>query len=378
MEAPSAAKPYVGGQAVLEGVMMRAPRSLAIAVRRPDGTIIVREGAWVSIWERLTFLRWPFFRGAVVLLESLFNGIQALNFSAQHAVADDEVDPAKAPKNGAVEVTPAAEPAPVAAKTFGEKDGGSVKTAGTIALSLALAMGLFVGVPHLLTWGAGRALGADLDVESFAFHLIDGIFKLAIFVGYIAAIARIPEIRRVFQYHGAEHMVVNTYENNEVLTVENAKKWTTFHARCGTSFILFVLVLSILLFAAVFPFIPRVSGIALVNHVAMIFIKVPLMIPLSGIAYEINRYASKHPAQLWVQALVLPGRLMQKLTTRPPTEDQLEIALSAMRAALRREAELKTVDADAARAIAKSEPVGGQVAVFRDFTELARAIPSSL
>jgi uncharacterized protein YqhQ len=251
-----------------------------------------------------------------------------------------------------------------------------LRTSGTIALSLILAMGLFVGAPHLLTWGAGRAAGTDLPVESFAFHAIDGVFKLAIFIGYIAMISRIPEIRRVFQYHGAEHMVVNTYENNEALTVENAKKWTTFHARCGTSFILFVLVLSIFMFAAIFPFIPRVSEVALLNHAAMILIKIPLMIPLSGIAYEINRYAAKHPQQIWVQALVLPGRLMQKLTTRIPSDDQLEIALAAMRAALRREVDLKTVGTEEARAIARRQPVGGEIAVFRDFSELAAAIPS--
>jgi uncharacterized protein YqhQ len=172
-------------------------------------------------------------------------------------------------------------------------------------------------------------------------------------------------------------MVVNTYENSEDLTVENAKKWTTFHARCGTSFILFVLVLSIFLFAAVFPLIPRISEVTLINHLAMIVIKVPLMIPLSGIAYEINRYAAKNPSQFWVQALVYPGRLMQRLTTRIPTDDQLEIALAAMRAALRHEAELKTLDAQRALAIAKAQPIGGQVAVFRDFSELAAAIPSS-
>lgn len=375
METTIDKKPYVGGQAVLEGVMMRAPRSLAVAVRRPDGTIAVREDAWVSIWERLRFLRWPLLRGSVILIESLVNGIQALNFSALQA----SVEPADgsngasaqgAPANGAssksrVELAPA------------EPKASAASTAGTIAFSFVLAIGLFVGLPHLLAWGSGRAVGADLDVDSFAFHAIDGLFKILIFVGYIAGISMIPEIRRVFQYHGAEHKVVNTYENGQELTVENAKKWTTFHARCGTSFVLFVLTLSIFMFAAVFPFIPRVSDIALVNHLAMILIKIPLMLPLAGIAYEINRYASNHPTQIWVQGLVLPGRLMQKLTTREPSDDQLEIALAAMRAALHRELALKTVDVEAARAIAKAEPAGGHVLVFKSYTDVASEIPAS-
>jgi uncharacterized protein YqhQ len=321
-------KPYVGGQAVLEGVMMRAPRSMAIAVRRPDGSIVVREDAWISIWEKLRFLRWPLLRGGVVLVESLYNGIQALNFAASQLVQDEE-QPARS----------------------------SGSTAGTIALSFLIAIGLFVGLPHLMAWGTGAAAGTDLDVDTFGFHALDGLFKIMIFVGYIAGISMIPEIRRVFQYHGAEHKVVNVYENELELTVENARRFTTFHARCGTSFILFVLVLSIFMFAAVLPFIPKVSDVAILNHLAMIVIKVPLMLPLSGIAYEINRYAAKHPGALWVQALVLPGRLMQKLTTREPSDDQLEIALAAMKAALKREAELKTVDS--------------QVLVFENYEQVA-------
>jgi uncharacterized protein YqhQ len=363
--------------------MMRAPRSLAIAVRRPDGTIVVREDAWVSIWERLTFLRWPLIRGSVVLVESLYNGIQALNFSASQVEPESSAEGRKAGSNGATATATAT--ATSRAGTRSSSSGapssearGIGSRAGTIALSFALAIALFVGLPHLLTWGAAGVTGIQLDLESFGFHLVDGIFKILIFVGYIVGISRIPEIRRVFQYHGAEHKVVNAYENGEALTVENARHWTTFHARCGTSFVLFVLVLSIFMFAAVFPFVPKVSSVALLNHAAMIAIKVPMMLPLSGIAYEINRYASKHPGQLWVQSIVLPGRLMQKLTTREPTDDQLEIALSAMRAALRREAELKAIDSTEALAIARRQPVGGQVVVFRDFGELASAIPSSV
>ncbi len=342
-------KPYVGGQAVIEGVMMRAPRSMAVAVRRPDGSIVVREDAWISIWERLRFLRWPLLRGGVVLVESLYNGIQALNFAAAQLAEDG-------PDEGA------------------ERRRSRGSTGGTIALSFLMAIGLFVGLPHLMAWGAGAAVGRNLDVDTFAFHGLDGFFKILIFVGYIAGISMIPEIRRVFQYHGAEHKVVNVYENDLELTVDNARRFTTFHARCGTSFILFVLVLSIFMFAAVLPFVPKVSDITAVNHLAMIALKIPLMLPLSGLAYEINRYAARHPGAFWVQGLVLPGKLMQKLTTREPSDDQLEIALAAMRAALKREAELKSVDLAAARTIAQAQPLGGQVLVFKDYEAAAQAI----
>lgn len=372
-------KPYVGGQAVIEGVMMRSPRCLAVAVRRPNGTIIVREDAWISLLERLRFLRWPFLRGAVVLIESLYNGIQALNFAAQHAAPDESAE--KGDSRDEIPSRLAAVPADLskAADSITSIEATKKSDAGvaaTIALSFAIAIALFVGLPHLLTWGAGRATGVPLDVDGFEFHAIDGAFKILIFVGYILTISRIPEIRRVFEYHGAEHKVVNAYENGQELTVENAQKWTTFHARCGTSFVLFVLVLSIFMFAAVFPLVPRVSEADLLNHVAMILLKVPLMLPLSGIAYEINRYAAAHPRQLWVQGLVLPGRLMQNLTTREPDANQLEIALAAMRAALSMEARLTSVDVIEARALVRAQPPAGHVAVFRNYAELQEAIPA--
>jgi uncharacterized protein YqhQ len=351
-------KPYVGGQAVMEGVMMRSPRCLAIAVRRPDGTIVVREDAWISIFEKLRFLRWPFFRGSVILLESVWNGIQALNFSALQAAPDDGSTPA-----GKEGKDPAA--------------ADKMAMAGTIALSFVLALGLFVALPHGLAWGAGHAFAQPLGVDSFAFHALDGLFKMTIFVGYIYGIGRVPEIRRVFQYHGAEHKAINAYESGLELTVENAKARTTFHPRCGTSFLLFVLVLSIFMFAAVFPFIPRLFEQELLNHLAMVFIKIPLMLPLAGLAYEINRYASKHPEQLWVQALVVPGRLMQRLTTREPTADQLEIALAAMRAALLHEARLTAVGLEEASRLEAAQPAGGIVTVFRDFGELTQTLPAA-
>lgn len=371
MENAPGTRPYVGGQAVIEGVMMRGPRSLAVAARRPDGTIVIREDAWIGLFDRWPFLKWPFFRGTAVLVESLFNGIQALNFSSlvqaeaerNRAEAAGETGPA--PKPAASEGTVSAPHAP------SQKDKAAI--AATLAFSFVLALGMFVALPHLLAWGTGVVTKQDLGVDSFAFHALDGAFKIAIFVGYIWAISRIPEIKRVFQYHGAEHKAINVYEHNLELTVANAKTFTTFHARCGTSFILFVLTLSIFVFAAIFPLIPRVSEVTVLNHLAMVLIKIPLMLPLAGLAYEVNRYAAQHPTQFWVQAIVFPGRLMQKLTTQEPTDDQLEIALAAMRAALRREAEV----AAKAPVVARETAAAPLVAVYKNFGEVVAEMPVS-
>ena len=360
---------YVGGQAVIEGVMMRSPRALAVAVRRGNGSIIVREDVWVSIFERLKFLRWPFLRGSVVLVESLFNGIQALNFSAQHAaIEESNKDKEDSSEQSSAE---ASQKSIEDDEEIVEPEQSALSTAFTIGLSLLMAFGLFKGLPHFLTVLVDKlaGTGVNLGVDQFAFHALDGVFKLSIFVAYISGISMIPEIRRVFQYHGAEHKSINVYEQGLELTVENARKQTTFHARCGTSFVLFVLILSIFVFAAVFPFIPRVAENDILNHVAMLACKIPLMLPLAGLAYEINRYAARNPQQFWVQALVVPGALMQKITTREPDDEQLEIALSAMRAALHAEERYAAATNKEALAIANSEEKS-QVRVFRDFSEV--------
>ena len=334
------ARPYIGGQAVLEGVMMRSPKSFVVAVRRPDRQIIIREQAWETLLGSVKPLRWPFLRGAVVLIESLWNGMSALNFSAEQAMPEQaSAGPATGPRQ--------ASPKERAA------------LAGTMALSLALGLGLFVGAPHLLTWLLGAALGIPLDTRGFAFHAVDGLFKAGIFVGYLAFIARLPEIRRVFEYHGAEHKAIWAYESELPLTPENAARFTRLHPRCGTSFILIVLALSILFFAAIFPFIPRVSANAFLNQLAMIAIKLPLMLPLAGISYELQRYSARKDAPRFVRWVVAPGLLFQRITTREPSNDQLEIAVVALGRALAREEGRSTNDG---------------VKLFRDF-EGAIAVP---
>jgi len=297
----------VGGQAVIEGIMMRAPKTFTVVVRRPDGGLSVREDRWYSPMEKWPLLKKPILRGCIVLYEALFNGIQALTYSAQEALGEEE-----------------------------EKL-GPWALGGTIALALGGAVLLFVVIPHLATLGVGALAGADLGVRSVWFHLIDGIIKVSIFVGYIALISLLKEIRRVFQYHGAEHKSIHAYEKGEELTVENARKHPTLHARCGTAFLLLVLVFSIFLFTAVFPLLPKdFLGSKILTNVFYIAVKIALMLPIAGCSYEIIRISQKYNNPV-LNTLLLPGMWLQKLTTREPSDDQIEVALVALKKTLEKE-----------------------------------------
>jgi len=301
-----ATRPYIGGQAVLEGVMMRSPGSFVVAVRRPDGGIAVRAEPWDNFFTRHAVFRLPLLRGAVVLIESLWNGFAALGFSAEHAAPEEEKGKPQ------------------------EKPSG-LAIGGTLALSLAFGLGLFVGVPHLLTWGIGQALGHPLDTTQFAFHAVDGVLRLGIFLAYLGLISRIPDIRRVFQFHGAEHKAIWAYEKGTALTVDDAAAQTTLHPRCGTSFLLLVVGVSIVLFATVFPMLPRMAEGDFANNLLLLAVKLPLMIPVAGVSYEIQRLSARRPNDRVLRALTAPGLWLQRITTKEPTRDQLEIAVLAMR-----------------------------------------------
>ncbi|WP_373045640.1 DUF1385 domain-containing protein [Vulgatibacter sp.] len=302
-----AARPYIGGQAVLEGVMMRSPGSFVVAVRRPDGEIAVRAEPWDNVFTRYRLFRLPLLRGAVVLIESLWNGFAALNFSAEHAAPEEEKG------------KPVEKPSQLA-------------MAGTLALSLVLGLALFTGLPHFLTWGLGQLAGHPIDTTSYAFHVIDGMFQLVIFVGYLALISRMPDIRRVFQYHGAEHKTIWAYETQPAaFDVEDAARQTTLHPRCGTSFLLLVVGVSIAIYSAIFPLVPRAIENDFLNNLAMLGVKLPLMFPIAGASFELQRLSARYPKNLLLRALTAPGLWMQRITTKEPSRDQLEIAVLAMK-----------------------------------------------
>ncbi|HYV45216.1 MAG TPA: DUF1385 domain-containing protein [Myxococcaceae bacterium] len=305
-------KPYIGGQAVLEGVMMRSPKSFVVAVRRPDGSIAVREQQWTTFLPGLKFLRWPLLRGAVVLLESLHNGYSALMFSAEQALPGEEGKPGQAADKG-------------------------LGSSALLAISTLVMVGLFIAAPHLLTYAVGRLLGLNLDTQGFAFHLVDGFFRVAILLGYISAVARTAEMKRVFQYHGAEHKAIWAYESGLPLTVDSARGFTTLHPRCGTSFLFVVVMVAVLIHVAIFPFVPRLHENALVNQLLMVLIKVPMALPIAGVAYELQRLSARPNSPKPIQWLVRPGMWMQNITTREPTDAQLEIAVLALARSLARE-----------------------------------------
>jgi uncharacterized protein YqhQ len=333
----SVTKPLVGGQAVIEGVMMRSPNSLAVAVRRKNGNIVVKEHHWLSFFERARFLRWPLVRGATMLVESMYNGLSALQFSAEQAALD-------------LEDTSAAEPS---ASKQGDKSGKNSKKAldyallGMMALSMLMGILLFKGLPHMLAWGIGEWFSKDgvsaLPMDSAWFHLVDGGIKMALFVGYILLISRMPDVGRLFMYHGAEHKSVHAFEQSKTLDVDGAALMPVAHPRCGTTLILLVISTSILVFAATLPFVPKVSESSFLQALFSLAIKVPLMLPIAGIAYEFQRAAAKHPDWKLIQAFIRPGMLMQSLTTREPSADQLEVAMSALRKSLWREEQSKAL-----------------------------------
>ncbi len=285
---------------------MRSPSALAVAVRKSNGEVATKEGPWYSLAARVPLLAWPFFRGGIILIEALINGLDALSFSANQAL-EDETD-----------------------------EEMSVWAMGlTIAVSFGLGILLFVALPHYLSLLLGRIGLLSFGVRSVAFHVIDGLLKLSFFLGYILLISRIKEIGRVFEYHGAEHKSIFAYEAGKDLTVENAREYTTLHPRCGTAFILIVLILSILIFSAVFPLISSADQErGWMINILYVFIKILLMMPIAGIAYEFNRFASRHMDRTLLKLAVLPGLWVQKLTTREPTDDQIEIAIIALKKAL--------------------------------------------
>ncbi|MGQ9557641.1 MAG: DUF1385 domain-containing protein [Desulfurispora sp.] len=277
-----------GGQAVIEGVMMRGRTSRAVAVRVPDGRIVLDQKPLSSVTGRYPWLKKPLVRGVVALVESLLLGLEALNFSANQALGEEE------------ELRP-------------------WETFLTMALAFGLAVLLFVVLPT----GAAHFLRQQVP-GVFWQNLLEGAVRLAVFVLYILIIARLPDIKRVFQYHGAEHKVINAYEAGRPLAVEEVRPFPTFHPRCGTSFILIVLVLSIFLFAAL-------------GHQVLwwrILSRVLLLPVLAGVSYELLKLSARYAASPAAALLLVPGRWLQSLTTAEPDDSQMEVAIAALRAVL--------------------------------------------
>lgn len=280
-------KPNIGGQAVIEGVMMRGPKTTAIAVRKSE-EIVMKTEKNHSLSDKYKFLKLPILRGILALVEMLILGIKTLSYSAGVAGLDEEEE----------------------------------LTGKDIALALVSALGFAVLLFIVLPTVAVRFIGGNLQ-SPFLLSLAEGLLRIAIFVIYIMVISSMKDIRRVFEYHGAEHKVVHCFEHDEKLTPENAQKYTTIHPRCGTSFMMVVMVVSILLFSFM-------GWPGIVQRIVSRIIMLPLV---SGISYEFIRLAGKSNSPL-IQALNTPGMWLQKLTTREPDESQLEVAIAALKGVL--------------------------------------------
>jgi uncharacterized protein YqhQ len=291
----------LGGQAVIEGVMMKGPLAYAVAVRKASGEIRVRDFPLVESAARKRIANIPLLRGVATMAAMLAIGYRALQYSADEAMED-------------------AEGASATAKDAEAAKSGGLAMAGAMAMALLLGVGLFFLLPlyatHLLA-GLVPALRG-----SIAFNLADGAIRVLIFVLYIAGITRMKDIRRVFEYHGAEHKVINAYEAKADLTPETVRKYPRLHPRCGTSFLLFVMVISIL----VFSLIPRESSL-----LAKALLRLPLIPAIAGISYEVLRLSAKKTRSPWFRALVAPGLWLQLLTTREPDLPQIEVAVASFR-----------------------------------------------
>jgi uncharacterized protein YqhQ len=327
----------VGGQALIEGVMMRAPGAYGVAVRRPDGSIAVQRAKVASLAQRYPALKLPLLRGIAVLFQSLALGIRALNFSAAAALAEAS-KPGGAELNSAGQdmnlAPPAEEAAPAPSSSSGDAAGWAL--AGSMAIGLGLGAVIFLLVPLWLTHLGERHLFGPLS--SVAFNLVDGGLRALFFLAYIAGISRFKDIHRVFMYHGAEHKVVFVHEKRLPLTVDSARQQSRLHPRCGTSFLLFVLLVSIFVFALIpktAPFVVKFGGRLLL---------VPLV---AGVSYEVLRLTAKRRAAPLFGALVWPGLMLQKITTQEPTDDMLEVAIVALVEALREDGRLPEAGAGA-------------------------------
>lgn len=290
----------VGGQAVMEGVMMRAPHSYCVAVRKPDGSIITEESPLPKVSEKYPIFRLPVFRGVGTLGQAMWLGVKALKFSANASLEEENAQ--RDPGNKPLEVS-------------------SWVMGLNLIFSFAFFVFLYKFVPLYLTQLIQSRIPAVHN--QILFNFVDGMIRIVIFLGFLYMISRWKDIHRVFEYHGAEHKVVFNYESGKPVTVENAQKFVTWHPRCGTSFLLVVMILSMLVYMLL-PF---------EGFVAKFIARILLLPIITGLSYELIRYAAKHQGGL-MSALTAPGLWLQRITTQPPADDQTAVAIQALEGAM--------------------------------------------
>lgn len=287
----------IGGQAVIEGVMMRGPHKIATAVRKPDGEIIIDEKENKSLGK---IAKVPIIRGVIAFISSMVIGVKSLMFSAKFYDVEDENKKEK--------------------KKETKESMSDWMIYGSVILAICMSVGLFIVLPNVIS----NIFVPNKEANPVIYNLVESIVKIAIFLGYLFAVSLMEDIQRTFEYHGAEHKTIFCYENGEELIPENVKKYSRFHPRCGTSFLLFVVIISIIVFSLVGvyenPFINL--GLRL------------LLLPLvAGISYEIIKFAGRSTSK-YITWLNAPGKWLQRLTTREPDEKQIEVAIAALKAVI--------------------------------------------
>lgn len=305
----------IGGQAVIEGVMMRAPGSVATAVRRANGNIVVKKESFVSLLEKYKFLSIPVARGAIGLIDMMYLGIRTLNYSAEIAMMDIEAAE-NSKKNGSA---PQVERKPKKQSTFA--------LVGTLVVALALGIGIFFVTPIIITTKVFH-----FEQQALEFNLVAGMIRIGILLGYLSVISLMKDIKRLFEYHGAEHKSVFAFELSDQLLPPVVQKHSRFHPRCGTSFLLIVMFVAILSFALLDAVLIKLlggltMGTRLLTHL-------PFIPVVGGIAYEFIKFSAKHSTTWWGKIIIAPGLWLQRITTKEPDESQLEVAIVALRCAL--------------------------------------------
>jgi uncharacterized protein YqhQ len=304
----------VGGQAVIEGVMMRSKNRIATAVRRMSGEITLDIKEYRSLVDRYKWLNIPVLRGAITLLEVMILGVKTLNFSADMAMADEEE--AKAKEEGRE------------TETKENKGMSNFQAALSVLFAVGAGLLLFFFAPIFLT-----SQFFNVEQDALAFNLLAGLIRITIFLGYLMAISYMKDVKRLFQYHGAEHKSIYAFEEKASLDIADARQFTTLHPRCGTSFLAMVLVVSILTFSVIDTLYIMYIG-PIEGFLTRFLLHLPFVVPVSGIAYEAIKLSAKKASNPLVRFFIAPGLALQKITTKEPDDSQLEVAMVALKAAL--------------------------------------------
>jgi uncharacterized protein YqhQ len=303
----------VGGQAVIEGVMMRSPKRIATAIRRASGKIEVRVQEFQSLVQRNKKWNIPILRGALTLIEVMFLGIKTLQWSADKAMEDQEEKEIAEGKRKE--------------KSDKKSAAGTWGTIATIAIAFIIGLGVFFVLPLYLTTKI-----FNIESQALAFNFVAGIIRISLFILYVWGISFMSDVRRLFEYHGAEHKTVFAFEDKIRLSPENIQKYTTFHPRCGTSFVVIVLLISLFFFAIVDSLIMLWLG--KITLLIRVLTHLPLIPFVAGLSYEALKASAKNTDNTIVRALISPGLALQRITTRDPDDEQLEVSIVALQAAL--------------------------------------------